>query len=295
MPADLDFTIDIPPEDRNQLLQLAAGEVHALSQHLGDGNVDKVSASADMLKAIMEDAVILPPVPVIHKISDNEFLAKGFDLPVDIQQIAATNNFYWLQVPVGVFPKEDWAYSRIEVGIVMEPQAGMDIPRAFRILPEKEFQELIKFDAGGEIGLDANFNFAGKTNDYHFNYKGNKLDLSAGAEAEAEFKNKLVFGPLSFKIRRVKMDHNGKNTHVVKWVVNDANTIQDGFDLVVILQVPKTYKELNVYAEVRARKSLYDFPSLLDLMKFLTEKAKMILKTGCPTQDKKEWSLGAYL
>lgn len=295
MPNDLAFSIDIPDEKRNYLLEVAANEIYNLPQHLGDGGVEKKSASSNMLKAIMDDAVILPPLPIIHKISDENFLAKGFELPVDIKQISASHNFYWLQVPVGVFPKENWAYNRIEVGIVMETKEGEDIPRAFRILPDKEFQDLVKIDAGGEVGLDANFNFAGKTQDFHFDYKGNKLDMSAGAQADAQFKSKLVFGPLSFKIRRVKLDYQGKNTHVVKWTLNDANHIQDGFDLVVILQLPKSYQDLKVYAEVRARKSLHDFPSLLDLMKYLTEKAKLILKTGCPTRDSKEWSLANYL
>ena len=295
MPNDLGFSIEMPDEERNYLLEVAANEISQLPQHLGDGGKEKKSASADMLKAIMDDAIILPPLPIIYKISDEAFLAKGFELPVDIKQIIATHNFYWLQVPVGVFPKENWAYNRIEVGIVMEPQPNEDIPRAFRILPDKEFQDLVQLDTGGQVGLDANFNFAGKTQDFHFDYKGNKLDISAGAQAEASFKSKLVFGPLSFKIRRVKLDYQGKNTQIVKWVLNDTNHIQDGFDLVVILQLPKSYTSLNVYAEVRARKSLHDFPSLLDLMKYMTEKARLILKTGCPTRDTKEWDLASYL
>ena len=295
MSDQLEFTIEIPEEDRSKLLRATAGELATLKQHLGGGEPATSTSGSALLQAIMDDAVILPPAPVMHRISNEEFLAKGFDLPVDIRQIAQTHNFYWLQVPVGVFPKEDWGYNRIEVGIVMDTKPGQDIPRAFRIMPEKEFQDLVNFNASGQVGLDANFNFAGQTADYHFDYNGNKVDLSAGAKAAGDFKNKLVFGPLSYKIRRVKVDHNGKNTHVVKWVLNDAQTIQDGFDLVVIAQVPKTYKDFGVYAEVRARKSLYDVPGLLDLMKFLSDKARLILKTGCPTKDSRQWDLSMYL
>lgn len=295
MPNELDFSIEIPDEERSKLLQLTANEITGLPQHLSDGGIEAKSSSAAMLKAIMDDAIILPDAPIVFKINDQSFLEKGFDLPVDIKQVIETHNFYWLQVPVGVFPKENWAYSRIEVGIVMEAKTGEDIPRAFRVLPDKEFQDVINLDAGGEIGLDAQFNIAGKTADYHFDYKGNKLDLSAGAEAAGAFKSKLVFGPLSFKIRRMKLDYQGKNTPVVKWVLNDTNHIQDGFDLVVILQLPKTYEDLKVYAEVRARRNLHDMPSLVDLFQYLTDRAKLILRTGCPTRDTKEWSLAKYL
>jgi hypothetical protein len=291
----LDFTIDIPAQERNDLLQLAANEIYALSQDLSDDGKGKASDQASMLKTIMDEAVILPEKPVMHKITDDKFIADKYNLPIDIKKVLDSYNFYWLQVPVGVFPKERWAFSRIETGIVLETKDGQDIPRAIRILPEKEFQDLFKTEVSGEVGLDSNFNFSGKTADYHFEYKGNKLDMSAKAAAAGAFNGKLVFGPLSFKIRSIKIDQNGKNTNIVRWTLNDTNAIQDGFDLIAVLQIPKSYKDFKVYAEVRARKNLNDFPSILDLMQYLTEKAKLILKTGCPKKDAKEWDLTAYL
>ena len=172
-------------------------------------------------------------------------MQNSHNLPIDIQQTLEKNNFYWLQIPVGVFTRENWAYSRIEVGLVMDALPGEDIPRAFRILPDKEFQQLFELSAEGDIGLDANFNFSGKTAQYNFEFKGNELQMQAGASAHADLKNKLVYGPLSFKIRKALIDYAGKNTSAIRWVLDDTQKIQDGFDLVGIIQVPKTLRQLS--------------------------------------------------
>lgn len=292
----VDFTIDAPPADRQQLLHQAVNEINALNNHLGNDDVVTVqSKQAQVLSKIMDDAVLLPDLPVMHKITDDQFVQNTYNLPIDVQQTLKKNNFYWLQIPVGVFTKEDWAYSRIEVGIVMNAVEGQDIPRAFRILPEKAFQQLFEWSAEGEVGLDANFNFSGKTAQYHFEYKGNELQLQAGAGANAEIKNKLVYGPLSFKIRKTLIDYAGKNTSMIKWVLDDTQTIQDVFDLIGIIQVPKTYTNFSIAAEVRARRTLSDIPDLLGLFQSLSQTVKNFFKTGCPTRDVKQWNLTAFL
>ncbi len=292
----LDFSIAAPAADNKQLLHQAINEIKALGAHLGSGEeVGVQSKPATLLSKIMDDAVLLPNLPVMHKITDDQFLQSQYNLPIDVQQTLEKNNFYWLQIPVGVFTKENWAYSRIEVGVVMDAVDGEDIPRAFRILPDKEFQQLFEWTTEGEIGLDANFNFSGKTAQYNFEFKGNELKLQAGAGAAADFKSKMVYGPLSFKIRKTLIDYAGKNTSMIKWVLDDTQTIQDGFDLVGIIQVPKSYKQLNVAAEVRARRTLSDIPDLLGFFQSLSQTVKNFFKTGCPTRDAKQWNLSSFL
>ncbi|MGV3658164.1 MAG: hypothetical protein ACO1NX_09420 [Chitinophagaceae bacterium] len=292
----LDFSIAAPAADNKQLLHQAINEINALGAHLGSGDEVAVqNKPAALLSKIMDDAVLLPNLPVMHKITDDQFLQSQYNLPIDVQQTLEKNNFYWLQIPVGVFTKENWAYSRIEVGVVMDALDGEDIPRAFRILPDKEFQQLFEWTTEGEIGLDANFNFSGKTAQYNFEYKGNELKLQAGAGANADFKSKMVYGPLSFKIRKTLIDYAGKNTSMIKWVLDDTQTIQDGFDLVGIIQVPKSYKQLNVAAEVRARRTLSDIPDLLGFFQSLSQTVKNFFKTGCPTRDTKQWNLSSFL
>ena len=292
---DIDFSIAPPPAEKKELLQQAINEIKYLGTHLGDGDTPVDTKSVQVLQKIMDDAVLLPDLPVLHKITDDQFIQSSYNLPVDIQQTLDKNDFYWLQIPVGVFAKESWSYSRIEVGVVMESVPGEDIPRAFRILPDKEFQQLFEFSAEGDVGLDANFNFSGKTAQYNFEFKGNELQMQAGAAAHADLKNKLVYGPLSFKIRKALIDYAGKNTNMIRWVLDDTQKIQDGFDLVGIIQVPKSYANFNIAAEVRARRTLSDMPDLLGLFQSLSQTIKNFFKTGCPTRDAKQWNLSAYL
>lgn len=296
---NIDFSIAAPAADQKQLLRQAINEISSLQSHLGSGS-DDFSNSPDthpqqVLSKIMDDAVLLPNLPVLHKITDDGFVQHHYNLPIDIQQSLERNNFYWLQIPVGVFAKENWSYSRIEVGVVMDTVPGQDIPRAFRILPDKEFQQLFELTAEGDLGLDANFNFSGKTAQYNFELKGNELQMQAGAAAHADLKNKLVYGPLSFKIRKALIDYAGKNTSTIRWVLDDTQKIRDGFDLVGIIQVPKTYANLNIAAEVRARRTLSDMPDLLGLFQSLSQTVKNFFKTGCPTRDSKQWNLSAFL
>ena len=229
---DLDFGIATPAADQKELLKQAISEINALPAHLSDGNVDVQTKQAQLLEKIMNDAVLLPDLPVMHKITDDSFIKEQYQLPIDISQHLKNNHFYWLQIPVGVYAKEKWRYNRIEVGISMSTVAGDDIPRAFRILPDKEFQKLFELTAEGQVGLDANFNFSGKTAQYNFEYKGNELQMDAGASAHADLKTKMIYGPLSFKIRKTVIDQAGKNMHTVKWVLNDTQKIEDGFDLI---------------------------------------------------------------
>lgn len=295
---NIDFSIAAPAADQKQVLQQAINEINALEAHLGDGDAFKGKADShpqQILQKIMDDAVLLPDLPVMHKITDDAFVQTSHNLPIDIQQTLEKNNFYWLQIPVGVFTRENWSYSRIEVGLVMDAVPGQDIPRAFRILPDKEFQQLFELSAEGDVGLDANFNFSGKTAQYNFEFKGNELQMQAGAAAHADLKNKLVYGPLSFKIRKALIDYAGKNTSMVRWVLDDTQKIRDGFDLVGIIQVPKTYTNFQVAAEVRARRTLSDLPDLLGFFQSLSQTVKNFFKTGCPTRDSKQWNLSSFL
>lgn len=79
--------IEIPSADRKELLKQAINEINSLPSHLGDNGDIKQTKRAEILTEIMDDAVKLSALPVIYKINDDGFLAKGFELPVDIQQI----------------------------------------------------------------------------------------------------------------------------------------------------------------------------------------------------------------
>lgn len=93
---NIDFSIAAPAAEQKALLRQAINEINSLQSHLGSGADDfrnRADTHLQVLHKIMDDAVQLPDLPVMHKITHDNFVQNCHNLPIDIQQSLERNNF----------------------------------------------------------------------------------------------------------------------------------------------------------------------------------------------------------
>src|SRR5262249_47155539 len=129
--------------------------------HLGDDDVPLPSEAGDLARALQDDTAEFAATPLVYPINDEAFLSRGVPVPVRFAELKDRFRFYWLQLPIALFPKHQWAFTKLEVAVEFNPgDAGPARPKAYQVLPDKKFQTLGEFGMQAKIKLDSNFEFS---------------------------------------------------------------------------------------------------------------------------------------
>lgn len=300
---DLDFSVDLTGISRADLLQEAAARLDRLyGTHLGEGEARGAPARSehgDFTRQLFAEEAKLPAIPVVYRITDQDFLARNLTAPVRFTQLSRDYNFYWIYFPVGLAPSHNWNFDRIEVRIEFNPTEDNPHfrPKAYQILPNKAFQTLVQAHQHLNVQFNENFELAAKTGVVGgtVGQAGARLDAGLAGVTEGGFG--AVLGPFEYRIKRVKIDHNAIGMEWVFWRLDGVEFSQEEApELVVVTQVPKDIKEVTIEGKLQAyHRFNFAAAGFQSAVSNLPKVLREYFQGGAPLQDTKMWDIGARL
>ena len=252
---DFSFSQDLAGIDRTALLQEAAQRLDAMGAHLGGDASKTVTEEGKAARAIVEDVAEFAGYPQVYKITDKDFVKAKFDVPASFTKMTKEYSFYWLFFPVVLFPQYNWAFNRLELEVKMrsdDPAPHMQ-PVAHQILPNQQFQSLVKADTNLEITLGENFEFNAKVPTLSANAGVLSGAVGAGVDVKGAAGAGLVLGPFNYHIKRAKIQHTTTGAERVFWRLDGAEFFQeDAPQPVIVARVPKNVSGVHIEANLYA-------------------------------------------
>lgn len=300
---DMDFSVNLQGVDLSNLLEDAAQRLDAEKElaSLDYAGLESQTSvvGGEFARQIMQEEASLPAFPDVYKITDKDYLARNLTAPVKFTQLSKNFNFYWIRFPVGLAPSHNWNFNRIEVRVEFNPnstQAHLR-PKAYQILPNKQFQTLIEANQGLEVQFDENFQLTAKTGVVGGKVGTGEAKADVGVDGVAKGGFGMVLGPFKYSIKRAKIDHNSTGMEWVFWRLDGAEFSQDDApDLIVIAQVPKELHEVNVLARLQAYHSFnFSAATLNSTISNFPKVLREYFKGGAPLFDEKPWDLTPVL
>lgn len=275
------------PVDRAALLLDAADRVERLAGHLGEGDAPPDRFGA-MLRDLAEDKaefaaqVDVRPLPQVD--------------PAAEFRLADRFSFWWLRIPLLLFPRRDWAFTRLEVQIELSPdEPGPERrPKAFDILPSRRFDEIFTVGGHVRVGVGADGRFAVETPDVSVPLGGGaELTAGAGARASASAGADVGAGPVGFRAVKARIDHSAPGLERVFWRLDGAQFFQENQpELVVVLQVPRGVRQASVVGVLQAYRRFNFFPAgLQSVIRQLPEALRVFFRNGAPLADQRSYDL----
>jgi hypothetical protein len=299
---ELDFSYDLSGVNRQAILQEAAAALDARRATLGPGTGAGIpTAAGDVVRELMLDHASLPDSLDLYRITDQDFLnpkrpTAARAVPVRFKELTDKFTFYWLPIRVGLLPRRGWAFNRLEVKLAFnqESPAGSR-PKSWQVLPDRRFQTGLKVGTRLEVGLNENFEFSAQVAPPSAENASAKL--KAGVDATTAAGLGLVAGPFEYRVASAKIDQNGPGMDWVFWRLDGAEFFQeDRPELVVILQVPHSTRELKIAARMQAyRYFKFLAADFRDVVKGIPEKLRALFEGGLPVADAKPYDLTAAL
>lgn len=286
--ADMDFSSDISDE-RERLLFDAAARIDALATHLGDeptGAGDGRSDYGDLLRGIVEDTAEFGAYPTLYPIP-------VLDLPNADRTSTAWKaaleegfTFWWMRIPILLFPRRNWAFNRLEVRIEfnpLEPDSQLR-PRAFDILPNRRFDTVMKAGTEVSIGVGTDAHFSLNTGNIAFDLGGLAASAGAGVKAKASIGGELSFAPIPYRAVAARVNHTDEGLERVFWRLDGGEFFQDNPpQLVVILQVPRDCPNPEMLGVMQAYRRFNLFPAGLQAaIRQLPEAMRVFFSQGAP-------------
>ena len=292
----LDFSFDMSGIDRQALLADAAQRLDLRKTPLG-GEAEQVPETPEgaLTRALQEDVAEFSAFPVVHKISDEDFLKQKLKVPITVQQLAKDYNFYWIYFPIALFPQQNWAFNRLEVAVEFNPEdpVAYTRPKAYQIMPEKKFQKLLELGDHLEVGIDEGLQFKAKALTPELTTKYLEGKLGGYVDVKAAGGLGLVMGPFVYTLKKAKINHTPVGMEKVFWRLDGAEFFQDDDPAIVVLtQIHKDVKQVQVVAVMQAyRYFSYGAAGLQQAVNVLVASAKRFFKSGLPLRDEASWDL----
>jgi hypothetical protein len=300
---EFDFSVNLEGVDLSNLLEDAAQRMDAEKElaSLDYAGLESQTSvvGGEFARQIMQEEASLPAFPDVYKITDKDYLARNLTAPVKFTQLSKSFNFYWIRFPVGLAPSHNWNFNRIEVRVEFNPDSTQPHlrPKAYQILPNKQFQTLIEANQGLEVQFNENFELTAKTGVVGGKVGTGEAKADVGVDGVTKGGFGMVLGPFKYAIKRAKIDHNSTGLEWVFWRLDGAEFSQeDAPDLIVIAQVPKELHEVNILARLQAYHSFnFSAAGINSAISNLPKVLREYFKGGAPLYDEKPWDLTPVL
>jgi hypothetical protein len=287
---NLDFSFDLANVNRQSLLHEAGNFIDAERSHLSGKSGPVVRTDeGDLIRDLTQDNATLASTPDVYPITDEVFLNQQRPVPVALKELSEHFKFFWIRFAVGLMPRRNWAFNRIEVKVVFNPGGDPNTrPKGYQIFPDKKFQDLMKVSTHLEVSLDEKFEFSAKAAaDVALAKAGASADVGGAAGL------KIVAGPFNYRIARAKIDNSGTGLDWVFWRMDGLEFFQeDRPEFIVILQVPREATDFKIKAAMQASR-FFNFAAanVQDAIKALPAKLMSFFGAGAPLGDQKNWDL----
>lgn len=280
---------------RRELLFEAAAAFDRARAHLGPGEPALESVEGALARALAQDTVEFAADPVWYHITDRDFLSRSVPVPVRFTDLSRRFRFFWVSLPIALFPQRHWAFNRLDVIVQFnpgEPQPGRR-PKAHQILPARRFQDLLRVSAGLEVRLDENFQFSAAARPPAVDAGVARAQVGAGVDARAAAGLGMVVGPFTYQIKNAQIDHTPVGMEMVRWRIEGAEFFQgEGPDLVVVLQVPRETERVTIAAAMEARRYFnWGAAGLQEAVKQLGDRLRHFFEDGLPVERRASWEL----
>ena len=221
-------------EDREAFLDELAHVVksHTVSLNL-ESKIDQDEYTKKLLSRIEEmkqemvsdDTVRFSPVLQVSPLKKNLFTELGLTIQPFLSQLMRRYDFYYVKIPITIFPKGGWVFEHLECRISMNPnQPSRERPLAYQIFPNSQWETVVKANQELSVGLDENFSFKTPKLPVAFATQGLvsadiQLDTNAGA--------RFLLGPFNYIIRRPKIQTAGIGDAEVIWRLDGEEYFQE--------------------------------------------------------------------
>jgi hypothetical protein len=285
-----DFTYQAP-QDRAALLLDAAERIRRLAGHLGDEDAaaDPYSGLLRELSSDTAEFAAYPDVRPLPQVSPSTEAVTNFRLQDRF-------TFWWLRIPLLLFPRRNWAFSRLEVRIEFspdEPQPDLR-PKAFDILPDRRFDTVLKAGAHALLSVGADGHFTVRTPDVSVPVTGGAVVAAgAGAQAKASVESHVEFNPVEFRAVAARVDHTAPGLEKVFWRLDGSEFFQENQpEFVVVLQVPQEVESASVVGVLQAYRRFNLFPAGLQAaIRQLPEAIRVFFQQGAPLAARKTYEI----
>jgi hypothetical protein len=297
--AESNLGFEMNEVDRTAILHEAAEQFDRARTHLGSGDETRESPEGALARELAEESVDFAAYPVVYKITSRDFVSRNLPVPVRFRDLAEKWTFYWLYIPISLFPKRHWGFNRLEVAVEFNPGAKgrRARPKAFQILPAKKFATQFQAGVGVDIHLDEKFEFAVQTGVLEVEAGPASGKMGGGVEAKVAATTGMVAGPFSYTIKKAKIDHTPIGMEKVRWRLDGAEFFEeDTPELIVIVQVPKGVTKVEVAAAMQAyHKFSFANAGLQEAVKQLPARLREFFYAGLPAERKTLWNISRDL
>ncbi len=272
---EMNFSVDMGGLDRSQVLATAATKLDALGGHMGQGSAAGTSIG-DLARELQEDTAEFAAAPLVYEITDADFERRDGRLPEGFQQLSRHYRFYFVELPIHLFPRYGWSFDRLEVAVEFNA-ADRDRPelrpRALQIFPNRQLREFARVDQQLMVSLTSELQFEARVPEMPLG----PATASAAAGAKAAGEVRLGIGPFEYRLRRAEIDHSPAGLEKVFWRLDGVRILQDDAPrLIIITQVPRATSNVDVDAALQAYRN-YNF--LTDRTRNTIEQLPRILST----------------
>lgn len=295
------FTIPESPS-RDQYLAEAIEIVRYAGTRLGvhtqglTNESKKQREAIENLEKLQNESISFSPRLGITNLTIANFNKSGSQPSFQLQAQLDHNNFYQVSIPITLFPKSGWAFSRLECWIEFCPGETdpHNRPIIHDIFPDDVWTEILNFQSHLEVGIDENLDFKAVVSEPDtLRWKSLSSEANAKINLQIGGGTRLLAGPYSYRIKKADIRARGRGNVECFWRL-DGNRFVDEVDvkLEVILMVPKSRKHpIHVSGKLRA---CHDFQVLTaDLFKdwrsFFDDKIKTLFDRGVPISTSMEW------
>jgi hypothetical protein len=279
------------PQDRAAVLLEAADRLDRLAGHLGDGAAEPDRYST-MLRDLAEDKAEFAAHPDVRPLPQVDPVSNAVTEFRLVDRFA----FWWLRIPLLLFPRRNWAFTRLEVQVEFSPDEPRPElrPKAFDILPSRRFDAIFNVGAHVQLGVGADGHFDVRTPDVSVPLEpGGELAAGAGLRARASVGADVGVGPVAFRAVKARIEHTAPGLERVFWRLDGAQFFQENQpELVLVLQVPRSVEHASVVGVLQAYRRFNLFPAGLQAaIRQLPEALRVYLQNGAPLADQRTYGL----
>jgi hypothetical protein len=277
--------------NRSALLLEAAERLDRLAGHLGetDGEPDPYGQLLRDLIADTAEFAASPDLRPLPAVSPSQATASSFRLQDRF-------SFWWLRIPLLLFPRRNWAFNRLEVRVEFSPQEQRaDLrPKVFDILPNRRFDTVMRAGARVLLSVGADGHFSVETPEIMTPLPPvGMVSAGAGAQAQASVGAQAGFGPIQFRAVAARVDHSAEGLDKVFWRLDGAEFFQENQpELIVVLQVPREVDTATVVGVLQAYRRFNLFPAGLQAaIRQLPEALRVFFAQGAPLEARAIYDL----
>lgn len=209
-------------------------------------------AAIGLLERLSEEQATFSPKLDVRRLCVDDYNNCELEPSVDVSDKFKRYDFYKVRIPITLFPKSGWAFTRVECWIEFCPaEEAVDLrPVVYDLFPHDKWAKIISASPKLSLGLDTSLRFQAETKGVDI--LGNQIDgaLSTNIEAGAG----LVLGPYEYTIRRANIRTRGRLNVEAFWRLDGReHTDEEDICLEVVLMTPKRRKVvMHARGELRA-------------------------------------------